>query len=134
MQRYTIWMYQYITTCVSRYSNILHNMIKCIFRAFSQIIRRNSSRVVKFTTTMYNYQLQLYVHRYITIFDISIRPKCVSIQYHCLMYHNMAIYQYIIISLILTIPWDLHLFLDELLRNFCSLIQDVQPVQIQVFK
>ena len=40
------------------------------------------------------------IHQYITIFDISIRPKCVSIQYHCLMYHDMTIYQYIVASLI----------------------------------
>ena len=33
------------------------------------------------------------IHRYITIFDISIRPKCVLIQYHCLMYHDMTIYR-----------------------------------------
>ena len=29
MQRYTIWMYRYITTCVSRYSGILYDTIKC---------------------------------------------------------------------------------------------------------
>ena len=40
--------------------------------------------------------------RYITIFDISIQPKCVSIQYHCLMYHDMTIYRYIVASLICT--------------------------------
>ena len=40
------------------------------------------------------------IHRYITIFDISIQPKCVSIQYHCLMYHDMTIYQYIVASLL----------------------------------
>ena len=40
------------------------------------------------------------IHRYITIFDISIQPKCVSIQYHCLMYHDMAIYRYIVASLV----------------------------------
>ena len=32
------------------------------------------------------------IHRYITIVNISIQPKCVSILYHCLMYHNMTIY------------------------------------------
>ena len=36
------------------------------------------------------------------IFDISIRPKCVSIQYHCLMYHDIAIYRYIVASLCTT--------------------------------
>ena len=40
------------------------------------------------------------IHRYIAIFDISIRLKCVSIQYHCLMYHDMAIYRYIVASLV----------------------------------
>ena len=34
MQRYTIWMYQYIVTCVSRYSDILHDTTKCKFTAF----------------------------------------------------------------------------------------------------
>ena len=40
------------------------------------------------------------IHRYITIFDISIQPKCVSIQYHCPMYHDMTIYRYIVASLL----------------------------------
>ena len=40
------------------------------------------------------------IHRYITIFDILIQPKCVSIQYHCLMYHDMTIYRYIVASLL----------------------------------
>ena len=39
------------------------------------------------------------IHRYITIFDILIQPKCVSIQHHCLMYRNMTIYRYIVASL-----------------------------------
>ena len=30
------------------------------------------------------------IHSCIMIFDISIQPKCVSIQYHCLMYHDMV--------------------------------------------
>ena len=37
---------------------------------------------------------------YIMIFDISIQLKCVSIQYHHLMYHDMAIYRYIVASLV----------------------------------
>ena len=45
------------------------------------------------------------IHRYITIFDISIQPKCVSIQYHCLMYHDMTIYRYIVASLNDAVPW-----------------------------
>ena len=48
---------------------------------------------------MYKYTILMSIHRYITIFDISIQPKCVLIQYHCLMYHDMAIYQYIVASL-----------------------------------
>ena len=34
MQRYTIWTYQYIATCVSRYSDILHDIVKCKFINF----------------------------------------------------------------------------------------------------
>ena len=32
------------------------------------------------------------IHCYITIFDVLIQLKCASIQYHRLMYHDMAIY------------------------------------------
>ena len=34
MQRYTIWMYRYIVTCVSRYSDTLHDTTKCRFTDF----------------------------------------------------------------------------------------------------
>jgi len=47
------------------------------------------------TTVLYDYvkmYILMTIHWYITIFDISIGPKCVSIQYHCLMYHDMTIY------------------------------------------
>ena len=40
------------------------------------------------------------IHQYVTMFDISIQLKCVSIQYHCLMYHDMVIYRYIVASII----------------------------------
>ena len=41
---------------------------------------------------MYKIYILMAIHQYITIFDILIRPKSVLIQYHCLMYHDMAIY------------------------------------------
>ena len=50
------------------------------------------------------------IQSHITIFDISIRPKCVSIQYHCLMYHDMTIYQYIVASLARNNSWPLAIF------------------------
>ena len=34
MQRYTIWIYRYIVTCVLRYSDILHDTTKCKFTDF----------------------------------------------------------------------------------------------------
>ena len=34
MQRYTIWMYRYIVTSVSRYSDILYDTTKCKFTDF----------------------------------------------------------------------------------------------------
>ena len=49
---------------------------------------------------MYKYTFDVGTSIYITIFDISIQFKCVSIQYHCLVYHNMVIYQYIVASLV----------------------------------
>ena len=29
MQQYTIWVYRYIATCVSRYTDILYDTVKC---------------------------------------------------------------------------------------------------------
>ena len=34
MQRYTTWVYRYIATCISQYSDILHDTIKCKFTDF----------------------------------------------------------------------------------------------------
>ena len=42
------------------------------------------------------------------------RPKCVLIQYHCLMYHDMTIYRYIVASLVYPIA-NCHI------DNFCVL-------------
>ena len=41
-------------------------------------------------STKANKQLtdMIMIHQYVTILDILIQPKCVSIQYHCLMYHD----------------------------------------------
>ena len=37
MQRYTIWTYRYIATGVSRYSDILHDIIKGKFSGFLKL-------------------------------------------------------------------------------------------------
>ena len=58
------------------------------------------------------------IHRYITIFDISIQPKCVSIQYQCLIYHDMTIYQYIVASLV-----------DFVSESLCKSFEGVQVIE-----
>ena len=46
----------------------------------------------KYTVLNVDMYIAILQYNYIMIFDISIQPKCVSIQYHCFMYHDMATY------------------------------------------
>ena len=55
---------------------------------------------------MYNFDVDTSIY---LIFDILIQLECVSIRYYCLMYHDTAIYRYIVASLIGTRDFpDMH--------------------------
>ena len=116
MQQYTFWMYQYINSFVSWYSEYswFLQWTEPFFQNYHVLYLPNSYRTVKLAynaaaviTQYTQYAVLKSKHQYIThdiryiqIFNISIQLNLYQYCITGLMYHDMMIHRYIVTSLL----------------------------------